>query len=127
MTPNNLHGHVKNIKWGVLYEEELDSTWKLIITLSKEYSGEHFPHVCLKCIVTNGSQQIFSNGTITYNEHIAGYWYELEKAPPLLTFTTKDGFICEQFVASKTSDKIRYDWKTNITPEFLLEKSTSKQ
>lgn len=129
MTPNNLHGHTKSIRWGVVYEETLDNNWKLVVILSKEYSGIYFPHVCIKCVITSGTMHQWSNGVLSYDEHILGYWYDENNAPPLLKFTTKDGFICEQFIGGKTEEekivKIRYDWKTNLTPEYLLNLSTN--
>lgn len=126
MTPNNLHGHTKNIKWGEIYCEQLDNTWKLIVTLSKEYSGDNFPHVCIKCVVTNGKMHTWGNGAQSFMEHTDGYWYKKDTAPEPLKFTTKDGFICEQFVSQESKNEqmesiIKYDWKTNITPEYLIE------
>lgn len=122
MTPNNLHGHHKNIKWDILYQEELDKRWNLVITLSKEYSTEFFPHVCVQCVVTTKKLHTWGNGVQSFIEHdIEDHVSDTVK--PLI-FNTKDGFTCEQFIASRNEleKTVRMDWKTNITPEYILSK-----
>lgn len=120
MTPNNLHGHNKDIKWGEVYKEKLDDTWSLVVTLSKECSEKNYPHVCIQCVVTTGQTKTYSNGVISYIEHPTNYW--VSENTELLSFTTKDGFICEQYVSSTNEDEkmVRLDWKTDVTPEYLL-------